>query len=351
MTSKEQLAHPPRRKPEENSVIGLGKSLLEKISPDNAGPLLLPDEAAPVSDSTPERKSMDSSQIQHSKDKRPPLHETTPNSSPPKALVSKNFQPGYKTSPLRSPSSVRIADNGECNSNNNDNNDNDDDTLGPAISSLLSHHQAARSSNTVTASKSATTSSHAAQPTSNSHHGRRRRQLLGRAPSNLSSHSIKPSRASSVDTLNTDGLGTPLEATHTHSHSLSSNNAAATTTTTAKANADGHPTFPSNPIFDHDADHDPDRPSQEHLQMTQLGYADPHVTAWRERVALKMAAGGAAAAKGAPLSAEGKKSTVAAENVIGKDGHGGGGGAAGTSLGISKRTRLAVGSRGAKTVI
>lgn len=314
---RERFAYPQRGETEGKPEPSLGKSLLDQSFPDNAGPRLSTDEARPPPESSAGGKPMASSQAQSPKDKRTPLHETTPNSSPTKAEASESLQPDFKTSSPKHPASISTVDKGQCNNN--------DDTLGPAISSLLSHRRAARSLNPITAPAPPNTSSHPSQPPNNHHVRRRRRQLLGRAPSNLSSHSIKPSRASSIDTLNTDGLGTPLEATH--SHSLGSS------TVTAKATADDYHDLPAKVIFDYDHEHDPDRPSQEHLQMTQLGYADPNVVAWRERVAFKMAGG---------------KGTAPAEKGIerGKDGDSGGG----KSLGIAKRTRLAVGSRAAKTV-
>ena len=73
------------------------------------------------------------------------------------------------------------------------------------------------------------------------------------------------------------------------------------------------------------ADHeDPDR-EEPPLQMTQLGYEDETVKAWRERVDVKMGVGyGKGNGRGTP--GKGKGRDVAAEG-----------------LGISKRTRLASG--------
>ena len=68
----------------------------------------------------------------------------------------------------------------------------------------------------------------------------------------------------------------------------------------------------------------------EGLQMTQLGYEDEDVRAWRERVAWKMG-GGAVEGKG-----KGKMSLGKDVGSEGKVGEGGG-------LGISRRTRAAVG--------
>ena len=75
------------------------------------------------------------------------------------------------------------------------------------------------------------------------------------------------SRASSIDTINTDGLGTPLE----------SSNAAAGNESDSLATLLGHET--------REESH---RRPDDYLQMTQLGYEDPNVQAWRERVVKKM---------------------------------------------------------------
>lgn len=215
----------------------------------------------------------------------PALREITPNSSPPKPSL---FPP--KENPLSPPRKQS-----------------EDPTLGPAISSLLAHHQR--------------TNSAAARPISSESSDqprlyRRRRQLLGRAPSNLSSHSINLSRASSVDTMNTDGLGTPLEP---------SNKSKSDFDLERKARTD-FPTF-----YSADQNDDPDR-EEPPLQLTQLGYEDPDVAAWRERVAVKMAGG---KVKGGTTPGKGKGAGAG----VGAGAVGGGG------LGIAKRTRLASGAR------
>lgn len=346
MPSKSHHMHPQQGQTMRKSVPNLGKSVLDNPFPDNAGPLLLPDEAEPPPppDSSPgDRLSADSSQAQ-----RPPLQEITPNSSPPKPQAPKTTASNSLPSPLEPAAPVQRADD---NSGDHSDDNNDNDTLGPAISSLLSHHQAARSSNANNTAPGHPTST-SSHPSEQQHQQqpltrRRRRQLLGRAPSNLSSHSHsinKPSRASSVDTLNTDGLGTPLEASATHpqsnSHSLSRNS-----TTTKPTPAEEDSSNKPRAIYDHpdEHEHDPDRPPSqgEHLQMTQLGYADPNVAAWRERVAIKMAGGTvkerSRGGSGVAPVVKGKKG--AAPNA------GGGGGE--KSLGIAKRTRLAgAGGRG-----
>lgn len=142
----------------------------------------------------------------------------------------------------------------------------DQESLGTTIHSLLTHHQQRTASTTIT-------------PASFESHrpGRRKRHLLGRAPSNLSNRSISLSCASSIDTLNTDGLGTPLEP-------CISNPPPAT-------NNDSNPP-PSTTNYDHllqiyDSD-DEARREINKPPMTQLGYEDPEVAAWRERVVMKM---------------------------------------------------------------
>lgn len=136
-----------------------------------------------------------------------------------------------------------------------------EDPLGPAISSLLAHHQRLAATNPAT------------KPPEDLKLGRRRRQLLGRAPSSMSARSngsLNISRASSVDTMNTDGLGTPLESS----------------TARTRDGADGDESFAT---LHGVAEKDPLRESVEQpLPMTQLGYEDPDVRAWRERVVKKL---------------------------------------------------------------
>lgn len=179
----------------------------------------------------------------------------------------------------------------------------DDDSLGPTISSLLAHRQ--RSS-----------ASFAQIPTSDtSKSGRRRRQLLGRAPSGISARSngsINISRASSVDTANTDGLGTPLEA----SSSLVGN-ASSGTLAALWASSDQQQHAVGEAVDDH-------------LQMTQLGYEDPDVRLWRNRVVEKL--GGVMEIE--PDRAKEGEKRAKSIGVV-KD--------VGKSSGVAKRTRLALG--------
>ena len=160
-----------------------------------------------------------------------PLREITPNSSPSKSIPS----------PIDKPSSTY-------------------EDLRPAISSLLAHHQSLRNR----------PPSHPPSPAK----PRTRRKILGRVPSNMSARSTGAvSHASSIDTLNTDGLGTPLSAI-----------------------------FPPKPVRrtdsgDYKGKHiyvDPDddqaQPPAELPPGTQLGYEDPDVMSWRERVLKKFGA-------------------------------------------------------------
>ncbi|MCJ1388157.1 hypothetical protein MMC18_001002 [Xylographa bjoerkii] len=136
------------------------------------------------------------------------------------------------------------------------------DSLTTAISSLLAHHQ-----------RDATRPR--AKVAEATRLGRRKRQLFGRAPSNLSAcsnGSASLSRASSVDTMNTDGLGTPLDATHPAAVRADSNDVI---TASLLANLD-------------EVEHEK---AEEKLPSTQLGYEDPEAGAWRERLMNRMASG------------------------------------------------------------
>ena len=134
------------------------------------------------------------------------------------------------------------------------------DSLNTAISSLLAQHQ--RDTSRPPRVKVAETT----------RLGRRKRQLFGRAPSNLSAcsnGSATLSRASSVDTMNTDGLGTPLDTTHPAAVRADSNDAMAAS---LLANFDEEET----------------ERTTEKLPLTQLGYEDPEAGAWRERLMNRM---------------------------------------------------------------
>lgn len=178
----------------------------------------------------------------------------------------------------------------------------EEDSLGPAISSLLAHHQ--RSS-----------AGSVARPMSEKAAlGRRKRQLLGRATSNLSMRSngsISISRASSIDTINTDGLGTPLESPNLAAGNESNSLAA---------------------LLGFDEREENHQSPDNYLQMTQLGYEDPNEQAWRERVVKKM--GGVTEIGTGKTEGVGMrvKSIGVVKDVVGKG-----------TQGVAKRTRKAMG--------
>lgn len=178
----------------------------------------------------------------------------------------------------------------------------EEDSLGPAISSLLAHHQ--RSS-----------AGSAARPMPEKPAlGRRRRQLLGRATSNLSMRSngsIGISRASSIDTINTDGLGTPMESSNPGTRSEGDSLAA---------------------LLGYDEREESHQSPDDYLQMTQLGYEDPNVQVWRERVVKKMGVVteiGTGKTEGVGMRV---KSIGVVKDVVGKG-----------AQGVAKRTRQAMG--------
>lgn len=116
--------------------------------------------------------------------------------------------------------------------------------------------------------------------------------------------------------MNTDGLGTPLEPSNT-------------TKNINRPETNSGPHWGLDPmLYSASYEEDPDR-VEEPLQMTQLGYEDPNVAAWRERVAVKMSGG---------KVKEGKTTTTPGRKGGGAKEESGKG-----SLGISKRTRLASG--------
>ena len=222
--------------------------------------------------------------------KKLPLQDISPNASPPKARVN--------AQPADSPQKVDGMATAAARQTQADY----DESLGPAISSLLKHHQNQRMSNSASSpTKQRPLSSSSATSTTQDRLRPRRRQLLGRAPSNVSSshevsnqarHSI--TRASSIDTTNTDGLGTPIGDSAT----TASNTPTSKRGVFASIGAHDVGGKREDERTEDGADHDddPDKPNMDHLQMTQLGYEDPDVAAWRERVAMKLAGGAAAAA-------------------------------------------------------
>lgn len=219
-----------------------------------------------------------------------PLLEISPNTSQAKRSTSPENPAERSTSAEKMPSPQKPDSTSSS-------------SLGPALSSLLAHHQRVPTNPGPPASSSS----------DQTRLYRRRRQLLGRAPSNLSSHSINLSRASSVDTMNTDGLGTPLEPSNLIKPDKPKNNTSSNNDRAA-----------SKPIWSADQE-DPDR-EELPLQLTQLGYEDETVKAWREKVDVKLGVGdGRAKGKGTPGKGR-------ARDVVASGG-----------LGISKRTRLASG--------
>ena len=249
--------------------------------PDESGPVLIEDQA-------PQKDSAATMFV--NEPKKMPLQEITPNSSPPKAAPSPK---------ARNPPDAAATDYSKSI---------DDEALGSTISSLLLHHQKQRALNppdSPSKSRPQTSSSNGtslavAEPDAFARTRPRRRQLFGRAPSNISSRShsfaINPpgsninnkdharslTRASSIDTTNTDGLGTPIldgGSTNVSHHN---------TPRTKRIIQDFDLTNPDAGMNGID---DPNQiGNQDYLQMTQLGYEDPDVAAWRERVARKLAA-------------------------------------------------------------
>ena len=280
--------------------------------------IYLDDDSTIPPDSAPNK---DSSNMPYAPSIPTPLQEITPNSSPPKR--STLIKPSSPAKPQKPPSPPPQDPPPAS----------EDSSLGPAISSLLAHHQR---SNTRPQSSNSSDPPRLCQR-------RQRRQLLGRAPSNLSSHSngVDFSRASSVDTMNTDGLGTPLEPLNNTRNTISrtTNNAENVNNNNNNNNNNDRPTSDLTNLcttthHSYDDD-DPDR-IQEPLQMTQLGYEDPNVAAWRERVAIKLGGGTIKEGKA------GRKSAAAAAKEVGRSNDNSN---RGESLGIAKRTRLACGGR------
>ena len=128
----------------------------------------------------------------------------------------------------------------------------------------------------------------ASKPTANVpfNESRRKKRLLGRAASNLSTGSggnpLELSRASSVDTVNTDGLGTPIESAApilSRSHSIPKKQ--------TLGNCKNSITAAALAAFHDDKRVDGDGVGR--FPMTQqLEYEDPEERAWRERLLKKM---------------------------------------------------------------
>lgn len=126
-----------------------------------------------------------------------------------------------------------------------------------------------------------------------------------------SNGSIGISRASSIDTINTDGVGTPLESSNTATGNESDSLAA---------------------LLGYDKQEESHQTPGDYLQMTQLGYEDPGVQAWRDRVVKKM--GGVTEVETGNSEGLGMrvKSIGVVKDVVGKG-----------AQGVAKRTRQATG--------
>ncbi|KAI4193315.1 MAG: hypothetical protein LQ350_008383 [Teloschistes chrysophthalmus] len=246
-----------------------------------------------------------------------PLQEITTNSSPPK--------PSDK-SPSKSTTTW-------TNSTAKLHSFNEEPRLSSAIAACLAEHQHAR-----TAAASASSSINVGMDQNqNQPRVRRKRQLFGRAPSNASNLS----RASSVDTMNTDGVGTPLEFGRSASSGTITNATPASHAPVQNSlGASGDAAFDPLATWRDDDEDEGMKSKNEQWQLTQLGYEDPDAMAWREKVEKKLGGG----------------STTGKNN----EGGGGGGGAGGRvkvpeiglvkdvtgkgAGGVGKRTRLAMNS-------
>jgi DNA replication regulator DPB11 len=145
--------------------------------------------------------------------------------------------------------------------------------LDTALSGLL---QKARAAKSRTQAESTTT------PEDKNPPRRKRKPLLGRATSHTSVRALEGprpvSRASSIDTLNDDGLGTALEtAQPTRDNSLSRSNSR-TEQSLSSMLSGGKFDFLNDKLPAHVEDEDEEN---QEPQMTQLGYEDPDAAAMR----------------------------------------------------------------------
>ncbi|KAJ5952542.1 uncharacterized protein N7479_010955 [Penicillium vulpinum] len=111
---------------------------------------------------------------------------------------------------------------------------------------------------------------------------RKRKPLLGRAPSHSSNRILEGprpvSRASSIDTLNDDGLGSALESAHpTRDNSISRSNSRAEQSLSSMLSG-GKFDFLNDKLPAHTEDEDEENQAP---QMTQLDYEDPDAAAMR----------------------------------------------------------------------
>ena len=252
----------------------------------------------------------------------PPLQQISHNSSPPKATPAMTNDKSESMSSKRSaPASPKSLQSPSAKQSRKEENEN----LEPTMSELLAIHKS-KSSHRPTSKSGEAKAEQTSSPR------RRRRQLLGRATSNMSAHNNEHhntlSRASSVGSLNTDGVGTPLSSSFPLSRTKPKDD-----TTTSGVVYDAEPV---------EEMRKQQQDEEEKLQMTQLGYEDPDVKVARERVARKM--------EGKPAVPTGKtpkKAFPDGERTAGKKDFnvGGGVGGVGEGLGISRRTRQAVAGR------
>ena len=172
--------------------------------------------------------------------------------------------------------------------------------LTEALSTLLAHQKSR-----VGGSNSSTAGDESTAQSSNPRRGKRK--LFGRATSNLSAKggagglSFSISRASSVDTMNTDGLGTPIEITTPTLNNSATNNGAMENAQGAAVSAQRETISIKNaslPAPEPDAleaslleptlGHLVGLEEEQPLQMTQVGYEDPEAGVWRAKLAKKM---------------------------------------------------------------
>lgn len=145
--------------------------------------------------------------------------------------------------------------------------------LDTALKGILQQAQAAKSRKQ---NETATTSEDGFAPR------RKRKPLLGRAPSHSSSKILDttgaPSRASSIDTLNDDGLGSALEsnASLSRSNSRANDQSLSSVFSSKKFDFDSLANKLPGRVEDEEEDEENHEPP-----MTQLGYEDPDAAAMR----------------------------------------------------------------------
>ena len=237
-----------------------------------------------------------------------------------KLEVKRQPEPLKERSP-NSPTTHPISPSKSVASNTSSRRMSDHDALSDAITSLLAHHRGQINANNSKDPTKRTTSNTvgADNAASTTTQRRRTRKLLGRAASNLSNRSgsalnintnaatVGLSRASSVGTMNTDDLGTPLEANLNLNlgpaglrDSFRPPSAGITNTiNNAAANAGSNASTRSmsltaSALTTHDellaADDDEEEAEEKPLQMTQVGYEDPEAGRWRANLMRKIGA-------------------------------------------------------------